>query len=223
MLTKTQAVAAARYLLEVFPGFGGRRTHDHTSAWQMAAEALDALGHAEETSWGMVLRDHPIEPEVLPRWDDVSVVVLLAAEQSGRLRLSGYHAPDVRTGPGTADPLTVAVLETLGLVSDGRWTESAVEALWRVAPDETGKDFRSDERLNRVLTEAVPTEVVEEIARVRKIRSEIVRKNEVEHLFFEHWRIDDGWLMDELSGRALAIFHDPVAAEAASRLVVRGG
>lgn len=221
MLTRTQAVAAARYLLELFPGSGPERMHSYTSAWQMASEALEALGYAEETSWGMVLRDHPIEPAVLPRRDDVSVVVLLAAEQAGRIRLAGYHEPDVRTGPGTADPLTVAVLETLGLVSDGRWTESAVEALWRVAPDETGKDFRSDERLNRVLTEAVPTEVVEEIARIREIRSEIVRRNELEHLFFERWRLDDGWLTDETAGRALAVFHDPLAAEAAARFTVR--
>jgi hypothetical protein len=184
----------------------------------MASEALEALGYAEETTWGFVLDDEKIEPDVLPRWDDVSVVVLLAAEQSGRIRLAGYHAPDVRTGPGTADGLTLAALEGLGLVEGGRWTDAATEVLWRVAPDEAGQDFRKDDRLDRVLREDVPAEVVEELARVRRIRSDVVRRNEIEHIFFEMWRLDDGWLDNEAGGRALSIFHDLLAAEAASRL-----
>lgn len=84
MLTKDQAEAVASYLLTVFPGFGMERQHSYISAWQMASEALEALGFAEETSWGIVYNPEPAEPAVLPRWDDVSVVVLLAAEQSGR-------------------------------------------------------------------------------------------------------------------------------------------
>jgi hypothetical protein len=217
MLTNAQAETVAAYLLEVFPGSGRERQHSYTSAWQMASEALDALGYAEETTWGFVLHETPVKPTVLPRWDDVSVVVLLVAEQAGRVRLAGYHAPDVRTGPGTADELTLATIEELGLVADGRWTDAATEVLWRVAPDESGADFRADDRLNRVLKETVPKDVVEEIARVREIRSEVVMRNELEFLFFERWRIDEGWLEDETGGRALAVFHDPLAAEAAAR------
>lgn len=217
MVTKDQADAAAAYLLRIFPGSGRDRQHSHTSAWQMAAEALDALGYAEETSWGFVLHDEKIEPAVLPRWDDVSVVVLLAAEQSGRVRLAGYHAPDVRTGPGTADELTLAALERLGLVENGRWSAAATEVLWRVAPDESDRDFRGDDRLDRVLHEDVPADVVDEFARVRKISSQFVRKHELQHVFFERWRLGDGWLTDEAGGRALAVFHDPLASEAASR------
>jgi len=151
----------------------------------MSSEVLEALGYAEETSWGCVLHETPVEPPVMPRWDDVSVVVLLVAEQAGRIRLAGYHAPDVRTGPGTADELTIAALEALGLVREGSWTEAAVEVLWRVAPDETVRDFRKDHRVNRVLREEVPGDVMPEIERARNVRSEIVRKNELEHVFFE--------------------------------------
>lgn len=217
MLTNDQAESVAAYVLKVFPGSGRERQHSFTSAWQMAAEALDALGYAEETTWGFVLRDHPIKPDIMPRWDDVSVVVLLVAEQSGRIRLAGYHALGLRTGPGTADPITEAVLDELGLISEGRWTETATEVLWRVAPEETGLDFRADARINRVLRDAVPNDVVPEIERARKVQGKIVRKNELEHVFFEHWRLGEGWLKDQSGGRALAVFHDPVAAEAAER------
>ncbi len=217
MLTTAQAETVAAYLLEVFPGSGRERQHSYTSAWQMASEALDALGYAEETAWGFVLHETPVKPAVLPRWDDVSVVVLLAAEQSGRIRLAGYHAQDMLTGPGVADPVTVDVLGALGLIRDGRWTDVAVEVLWRVAPDETGLDFRSDDRLARVQQDKVPEDVQPDLDRVRKIQSPFVREHELEHVFFERWRLGDGWLTDEAGGRALAVFHDPLAAEAASR------
>lgn len=217
MLTRAQAESVAAYLLTIFPGSGRERQHSHISAWQMASEALEALGYAEETNWGIVLHEAPVGPAVVPRWDDMSVVVLLAAEQAGRIRLAGYHGPDARTGPGTADGLTLAALKGLGLVEGGSWTAAATEVLWRVAPDESDRDFRGDGRLDRVLREGVPTEVVDELARVRQIRSDVVRRNEVEHMFFERWRLDEGWLNDEAGGRALSIFHDPLAAEAASR------
>lgn len=216
-MTRAQAEAVAEYLIRVFPGSEQERQHSYISAWQMAAEALDALGYADETSWGFVLHENPVEPEVLPRWDDASVVVLLAAEQSGRIRLAGYHAPDVRSGPSTADILTSAVLESLGLVRDRRWTNAATEVLWRAAPEETVLDFRSDARLNRVRQDEVPADIAARFDQVGTIKSEIVRRSEREHVFFERWRLRDGWLMNESGGRALSIFHDPVAAEAASR------
>jgi hypothetical protein len=143
--------------------------------------------------------------------------VLLVAEQAGRIRLAGYHATDVLTGPGTADPLTLAALEELGLVADGCWTDAATEVLWRVAPEETGKDFQSDDRLARVQQDKVPEDVQPDLDRVRKIQSPFVRKHELEHVFFERWRLSDGWLTDASAGQALAVFHDPLAAEAASR------
>lgn len=217
MLTKDQAEAVASYLLTVFPGFGMERQHSYISAWQIASEALQALGFAEETSWGIVLHAKPVKHAVLPRWDDMSVVVLLVAEQSGRIRLAGYHAPNLPTGPVTADELTQATLQSLGLVADGRWTEAAREVLWRVAPKETGTDFRGDDRLNRVLREKVPDEILHEIERARDLPNEVVRKNQIDHVFFEKWRLDDGWLNDEAGGRALMIFHDPLAQEAAAR------
>ena len=217
MLTKAQAEAVAVYLLRIFPGSGRERQHSYTSAWQMASEALDALGYAEETTWGFVLRDQPVEPEILPRWDDASVVVLRVAEQAGRIRMAGYHRPQTATGPTTADILTSAVLEALGLVRDRRWTNAATEVLWRVAPKETVLDFRSDARLNRVQQDEVPADIAARFDQLGKIQSEIVRRNELEHVFFERWRLNYGWLTDESGGRALSIFHDPVAAEAASR------
>lgn len=217
MLTKDQAEAVASYLLTVFPGSGLERQHAFMSAWQMASEALEALGYAVETSWGIVLHAKPVEPAVLPRWDDMSVVVLLAAEQSGRIRLAGCYAANLPTGPVTADELSQAALESLGLVADRRWTVAAREVLWRVAPEETDTDFRGDGRLNHVLREKVPDEVLHEIERARDLKNEVVRKNQLDHVFFEKWRLDDGWLNDEAGGRALMIFHDPLAQEAAAR------
>jgi len=125
VLTRAQAESVGTYLLKVFPvpvGSASNRTRAHG---QMASEALEALGYAEETSWGCVLHETPLKPAVMPRWDDVSVVVLLAAAQSGRVRLAGYHTPDVRTGPGTADPMTLAALQGLWLVEEGRWNAAA--------------------------------------------------------------------------------------------------
>ena len=57
MLTRAQAESVGTYLLKVFPvpvGSASNRTRAHG---QMASEALEALGYAEETSWGCVLHE----------------------------------------------------------------------------------------------------------------------------------------------------------------------
>lgn len=59
--------------------------------------------------------------------------------------------------------------------------------------------------------------LVEEFARVREIRSEVVRRNELEHLFFEGWQIGEGCLNYEARGRVLPIFHDSLGQEPAAR------
>lgn len=40
---------------------------------------------------------------------------------------------------------------------------------------------------------------------------EFSRRNELDWLFFRRWRIDDGWLSDKETSRAIEIFHDRLA------------
>jgi len=79
-----------------------------------------ALGYATEAPRGVRLLPSPVLPNVLPRWDDACCVVLSGAEQLCQLRLRhSWSESDDKTGPGTADPETTAVLNTLGLTSAG--------------------------------------------------------------------------------------------------------
>lgn len=55
--------------------------HMFISAYQMGCEALAALGQAEETDRGARPLALPRLPKILPRWDDICVVVLGLAEQ----------------------------------------------------------------------------------------------------------------------------------------------
>ena len=51
--------------------------------------------------------------------------------------------------------------------------------------------------------------------RIREICAEHespkMRAHLVDWIFFEHWRWGEGWLVDERQGRAIGIFHDPLA------------
>lgn len=129
--------------------------HMFLSSYQISCMALVALGRAEETQWGAIPRPSPPVTMVLPRCDDVCVVVLRLAEQQDML---GYRLRDGNVpppgkgafvareldappppgpniaaahglGPARAAPEVAAMLETLNLVSQGRWTEAAETVL----------------------------------------------------------------------------------------------
>ena len=61
------------------------------TAYQIACEALVALGHAEPREWGAIPSEDPALPAKLPRWDDVFIAVLGLAEQNGQI---SYRAVD---------------------------------------------------------------------------------------------------------------------------------
>ena len=42
---------------------------------------------------------------------------------------------------------------------------------------------------------------------------EFMRRNDLDWLFFRHWRLSDGWLTPDAATRALEIFHDPLAIQ----------
>lgn len=85
--------AVSAYIRKAVPRGIDREGWDHrfSTAYQNGCEALVRLGQARETRWGAVPLDRPEFPEVLPRFDDICVVVLRLAHQRGDLV---YHLPD---------------------------------------------------------------------------------------------------------------------------------
>lgn len=166
-----------RFLSENLPGNSEAGWEHHfTTAYQIGCEALAALGQADETSRGAVPRDSPTLPEILPRWDDVSVAVLYLAAQNG---LIGYVDSDDGVGSETeqrdkrnqelrhtpiaaahglgmarATPDALATLQALGLVNGGCWTKAAETVLWRDNPVEWSIDFTNDARFIDAVVQA---------------------------------------------------------------------
>ena len=167
--------------------------HAFSSAWQMGCMGLAKLGYASETRWGAIPLEPPLVPEIMPRWDDICVSVLNLAHQRYLLsyRLpdgSKPPEPDVigwivrypnnsvpRTpfpnirashglGPAYCEPYALKVLEIIGLVSEGAWTEQSEFLLWRTCPRNWKLDFESDERFLNACEHAVRT-LPEDIAR----------------------------------------------------------
>jgi hypothetical protein len=151
--------------------------HMFCTAYQIGCEALVALGQADETCRGAIPRNNAPLPDELPRWDDLCVSVLrLAAQQS----LLSYRLPDgnvprsdggwiinpIRSppppniaaaqglGPARATPEVLSVLQALGLLAEGHWTEVAETVLWR---DQWGMDVTSDPRFSDAVEQAVAT------------------------------------------------------------------
>jgi len=214
MLTPDQATAVATYLIAHTPGAADELDHSHISAWQMSCEALEALGYATETARGALLHPTPVAPAVLPRWDDTCCVVLSVAVQAGRIQLRHPRsAPADQTGPSTADPETAALLNLLGLASDGTWTDAAFPVLWRTAPEEAPPPENGvfSAQVDRAITN-IPDAIR---AQIRAIYAEhpyqAVRDHLVDWVFFKNWRWGDGWVTDDHRDRALEIFHDQLA------------
>jgi hypothetical protein len=225
MLTEMQASAVATYLVTNAPRYSsGHIDHGCESAWEMACDALEALGYATEAPRGARLIPSPVSPVVLPRWDDACCVVLSVAEQMCRIRLRCSRSrPGDETGPGSADPETAVLLSLLGLVSSGEWTEAATPVLWRTAPNEarpvTEEEFSAqvdmavadmqDDIRDRLFTTYEGHDVP------------AVRDHQLDWIFYLHWRWGDGWVADERGGHPLGVFHDPLAQTVRAAVVER--
>lgn len=190
----------------------------------MSCEALEALGYAAETARGALVHPNPVHPAVLPRWDDTACIVLSVAVQSGRLRLRHPRsAPTDKTGPGSADPETAALLTLLGLASDGEWTDAAKVVLWRTAPEEAPPP--GEEEFSAQVDRAV-IDIPDAIrAQIRAIYTEHAHQAVRDHLldwaFFDGWRWGSGWVTAEHGGRPLGVFHDSLAQRARAAVVAR--
>ena len=167
--------------------------HRHFTAYQIACEAMAALGLAEETEWGARPVANPRLPTVMPRWDDVCIAVLKMTRQ---LNLISYRHPDgpgatphvacapVRTqtakaqsniaaanglGPAYAGPELVPILQALDLLQGGRWTASAELILWREQPEEWQLKITTDPRFHAAVDHAsmtVPIDIRAEMDRL---------------------------------------------------------
>ena len=225
MLTETQAAAVARYLVANTPGASsGYLDHGYETAWELACDALEALGYATDAPRGARLLPSPVSPAVLPRWDDICCVVLSVAEQLCQLRLRhSWSEPDDKTGPGTADPETAEVLNTLGLTSAGAWTNAATPVLWRTAPEEvrppTGEEFSA--QVDRAITD-MPAVIRDRIYACYADNQELILGDHLlDWIFYEAWRWGDAWVTDECNGRPLRVFHDQLAQRVRAAIVAR--
>ena len=225
MLTEPQAKAVAEYLVANTPGASsGYLDHGYETAWELACDALIALGYATEAPRGARLLPSPIPPAVLPRWDDICCVVLSVAEQLCQLRLR-HPRSDLtdKTRADSADPETAALLNLLGLASCGTWTDGATPVLWRTAPEEvrpvTEEEFSAQVDL---AVADMPDEIRDRLNTCHADRQEpILRDHLLDWIFFEAWRWGDGWVTDDHGGRPLGIFHDPLAQRVRAAVVAR--
>ena len=143
--------------------------HSFMTAYQIGCEALVALGQADETKVGATPRADARLPDELPRWDDLCVSVLMLAGQNSLISYlppdrdvpsseSGRNShqtkslplPNIRSahglGPAHATPEVFSVLEALGLLAEGHWSQVAETVLWREQPMEWRMDIKSDPR-----------------------------------------------------------------------------
>ena len=153
--------------------------HQFTSAWQFGCMALIAIGKATETKWGAAKRIPAQPPKRLPRWDDICCVVLAVLRQLRELefrKLDGARysprqsaswqvsptpsVPDANifaahgSGPAFASARGVALLEHLGLVAGGGWTDLAETVLWRMRPAAWDIGFDTAPRFEQAVRKA---------------------------------------------------------------------
>lgn len=159
--------------------------HSHMTAYEVGCVALVALGQAHGTVGGAKPRRFPERPSSPPRWDDISTTVLYVATQTNQLQYrpldshvqssKADHREDRSltniaaangAGPAYATFNTYLVLEALGLVKAGHWTQAAETVLWRNNPMEWNLDFARDARFIRAAFDAaaaVPDDIRSEI------------------------------------------------------------
>lgn len=155
--------------------------HKKLTAYLIGGEALAALGRATEKEWGARPLPDPRLPEVLPRWDDICGVVLMMARHQNfisYLTTDAVPAPTVTDrrdrqpdaapslpnilpahglGPARATPELMFILELLGLIDNGRWTESAELVYWREQPDAWQLEIATDPRFATAVDLAAST------------------------------------------------------------------
>lgn len=192
------ATAAAEFLSGNLPRDRDRPGWNDmaSTAYQIGCMSLVRMGFADETDWGAIPKDHPEQPETLPRWDDICIAVLWLAQQQNKL---SYRSPDgtfppdrsgkgfviarkdaptppppniaerFGLGPAYCQPEVLKLLEQLGLIAGGGWTEEAAFVLWRTSPKNWALDYAKDNRFLDAVHIAVatmPDEVASEISKL---------------------------------------------------------
>ncbi|MDQ0318601.1 pellino protein [Pararhizobium capsulatum DSM 1112] len=184
------------YLAQTLPSAqDGGWDHYCISAYEVACEALVALGRAVEVEGGAKPVAQPELPAILPRWDDIATAVVGVSSQSGDLSyryfagrrgarkpaclLGSNIRPAHGSGPAYLEPRAFPVFQSLGLIFEGRWTEQAETILWRDSPEEWGIDFTENGRFIdacKAAVASVPEEMVMEIRRLATISEEAIEE-----------------------------------------------
>jgi hypothetical protein len=210
------AKAAAEFLSKNLPKARDRPGWNDmaSTAYQIGCMGLVKLGFADATDWGAIPKDHPELPETLPRWDDICISVLWLAQQQSKL---SYLLPDGSAqpnrigsrfvimrkdpsppptpniaarfglGPALCQPEVLKLLEQLGLVADGGWTEEAVFVLWRTSPKNWSLDYANDDRFLDAIQKAVasmPDEVASEISKLI-----VITEDDIDALINRHTKM----------------------------------
>ncbi|MBD3756275.1 MAG: hypothetical protein IE937_11680 [Gammaproteobacteria bacterium] len=178
----------AHFLAETLPKASDRPGWNDmaSTAYQIGCMALVKLGFADATDWGAAPKDVPEQPATMPRWDDICISVLWLANQQNKLsfrlpngRLPPPPTPNItaRFGLGCAfcNDDVLLLLQQLGLVSNGRWTQQAEFILWRTSPKNWSLDFLRDERFLDAVQKAtatIPDEITAEILELTEISEE---------------------------------------------------
>ncbi|MGD9476791.1 DUF2442 domain-containing protein [Shinella sp. G-2] len=241
--------------------------HHFITGYQIACEALVALGQADENNYGAVPRDNPALPGILPRWDDVATAVVFLAAQNGSITFlasddagqsqllgagdEGSHQSGNGMWAARADPEVTSVFRAIGLLDGFDWTAASETILWRDSPIEWRIDFTKDSRFIDAVNDAcerMPDNIRKQIDRLAQTTDEDIaahsskvsdrndggfkqsvvgippktpeqvratlhriRRYDFDELFYQFWRIGDGWLSGHEAKRALEIFNDPLA------------
>ena len=177
------AGAVAEFIARYMPQLdqSGDWHHMRIAAYQIGCEALAALGHATEKEWGARPLPYPRLPEVLPRWDDICVVVLMMAHHQNLIfylttdavpvpKVTDRHdhqpnaaplppniLPAHGLGPARVAPELMSLLEMLGLVDAGRWAAPAELVYWREQPDAWQLEIATDTRFITAVEQAAST------------------------------------------------------------------
>lgn len=188
----------------------------------MALAALGYAADGDHSAWHRL--DPPTVPDQLPRWDDIAQVVLTVLLQRGEIeyRISdgSRHVrppspdqfvirqidppppeppkPNIAAahgcGPASLAADRMPLLEVLGLVADGAWTQDAELALWREQPRAWEMEVTADPRFHKGLdlclstmseevvetmhdlAEVTPEDVYAAVARQEQANAELIRK-----------------------------------------------
>lgn len=173
-----------------------------STAYEIGCMALVKLGFADATDWGAIPKDVPVQPAIMPRWDDICISVLWLAEQQNKLsfRLPDGSLPPTRIGNGfviamkdpppppipniaarfglgcaICDVDFLPLLRQLGLVSNGAWTHQAEFILWRSSPKNWNLEFQRDKRFLGAVQKAlatIPNDIAAEISGLTEISNE---------------------------------------------------